>query len=147
MFKVRCSIDSAKFRPAIQSSQRSPSARYLRGDSAELVQRMQTEFVRLRLSGVVVAEREFGFVHGAAALKQRPKFESLLKLIPVEPFTVGDAAQYARIRSSLEKRGQGIGLLDTLIATQAMRLGATLVTRNDREFSRVSGLAVENWEK
>jgi tRNA(fMet)-specific endonuclease VapC len=119
---------------------------YLRGDSKELIGRMQSEFLRLRLSVVVVAEREFGFVHGAAAAKQRPRFEALLELIPVEPLTLEDAMLYAKIRSGLEKKGQGIGPMDTLIAAQAVRLGATLVTRNLREFSRVPGLKVENWQ-
>ena len=32
-----------------------------------------------------------------------------------------------------------------LIAGHALALGLTLVTANEREFSRVPGLAVENW--
>lgn len=119
---------------------------YLRGDSREVIERMQREFFQLRLSVVVVAEREFGFVHGAAAARQRPKFEALLKLIPIEPLTLEDANHYAKIRSALEKKGLGIGPMDTLIAAQVVRLGATLVTRNTREFSRVPGLKVENWQ-
>jgi predicted nucleic acid-binding protein len=55
-------------------------------------------------------------------------------------------AQIPAIRHDLEARGQGIGPLDTLIAAQARRLGATVVTRNLREFQRVPGLLVENWE-
>jgi tRNA(fMet)-specific endonuclease VapC len=35
--------------------------------------------------------------------------------------------------------------MDLLIAAQALNLGATLVTNNEREFRRVSGLRVENW--
>jgi tRNA(fMet)-specific endonuclease VapC len=46
----------------------------------------------------------------------------------------------------LEKRGQGIGPIDTLIAAQALRLGATIVTHNLREFSRVPGLKVVDWQ-
>ena len=34
----------------------------------------------------------------------------------------------------------------TLIAAQALRLGATVVTHNMREFSRVSGLKCEDWQ-
>jgi tRNA(fMet)-specific endonuclease VapC len=46
----------------------------------------------------------------------------------------------------LEARGAGIGSMDTMIAAQALRLGATLITRNTREFRRVPGLKVENWQ-
>lgn len=38
------------------------------------------------------------------------------------------------------------GPLDTLIAGQALARGFTVVTRNVRELSRVTGLAFENWE-
>jgi tRNA(fMet)-specific endonuclease VapC len=46
----------------------------------------------------------------------------------------------------LEGAGIKIGDRDTLIAAQVLALGAVLVTRNVREFSRVEGLVVENWQ-
>ncbi|MFA5057764.1 MAG: type II toxin-antitoxin system VapC family toxin [Opitutaceae bacterium] len=119
---------------------------YLRGQDDGLVDRMQAEFPHLRLSVIVVAEREFGFVHGATSPRQRQRFDNLLSLVPVEPLTREDAAQYARIRSFLENRRQGIGPMDTLIAAQALRLGAMVVTHNTREFSRVPGLKCEDWQ-
>jgi predicted nucleic acid-binding protein len=42
--------------------------------------------------------------------------------------------------------GQSIGHYDTLIAAHARSLKATLVTYNVREFERVRGLLLENWE-
>ena len=120
---------------------------YMRGSSLSLVSRMQLIFERneLRLSAIVLAEREFGMIKGGNAT-QRRKLQSLEQLVTVEPFTREDAHQYALIRHQLESRGQGIGPFDTLIAAQALRLGATVVTRNVREFDRVPGLLVENWE-
>lgn len=120
---------------------------YMRGSNAALVGRMQQAFVRdeLRLSVVVLAEREFGVLKGGGAT-QRKKLQALEALLTVEPFTREDARRYAAIRLQLESRAQGIGPFDTLIAAQALRLGATIVTRNVREFGRVPGLAVENWE-
>jgi tRNA(fMet)-specific endonuclease VapC len=52
---------------------------------------------------------------------------------------------YAVIRAHLEGAGQTIGANDYLIAAQALTLGLTLVTDNEREFSRVPGLRIENW--
>ena len=120
---------------------------YMRGNVETLVTRMQAAFMRdeLRLSVIVLAEREFGVIKGGSAA-QRRKLQSLEQLLTVEPFTREDARRYATIRHQLESRRQGIGPFDTLIAAQALRLGATVVTRNIREFSRVSGLLVENWE-
>ena len=119
---------------------------YLRGGDAPLTARMQTEFSALRLSVLVVAEREYGIIRHEAGRRYRIRFEELIDALPVEPFTREDAGHYARIRVALEKRGQGIGPVDTLIAAQAVRLGATMVTRNVREFSRVPGLTCENWQ-
>ena len=120
---------------------------YMRGSNAALVRRMQEAFERdeLRLSVIVLAEREFGVLKGGGP-SQRHKLQALEALIPIEPFTREDGRHYASIRLHLETRAQGIGPFDTLIAAQALRLNATVVTRNTREFSRVPGLAVENWE-
>ncbi len=56
----------------------------------------------------------------------RARFDELLVLVPVEPLTREDAGLYATIRSALEKKQQGIGPMDTLIAAQALRLPARL---------------------
>ncbi len=120
---------------------------YMRGVNSGLVSRMQAAFEReeLRLSVIVLAEREFGVIKGGNTA-QRRKLQSLEQLLTVESFTREDARRYATLRHQLESRGQGIGPFDTLIAAQALRLGATVVTRNVREFGRVTGLLVENWE-
>ncbi|MBW7893612.1 MAG: type II toxin-antitoxin system VapC family toxin [Opitutaceae bacterium] len=121
---------------------------YMRGTNPNLVRRMQESFSReeLRLSVIVLAEREFGVLKGGTPAVRR-KFQALEKLLPIEPFTREDARHYAEIRRDLEARGQGIGPFDTLIAAQARRLDAIVITRNVREFARVPGLTVENWEE
>ena len=117
----------------------------MRGDNAPLVAKMQEHFGELSLSVIVLAEREFGVTKGTSA-HARLKLAELAQVLPVEPFTRDDSTHYAAIRHDLESRGLGIGPMDTLIAAQALRLGATLVTRNVGEFSRVAGLRVENWQ-
>jgi tRNA(fMet)-specific endonuclease VapC len=62
------------------------------------------------------------------------------------PFDDRAAEVYGRIRSRLEEQGALIGPLDLLIAAIAIANGCTLVTHNAREFSRVEGLAWEDWE-
>ena len=63
------------------------------------------------------------------------------------PYLANDAAIYARIRATLEKSGQPIGPLDTLIAAQAVHHKLVMVTANLKEFQRVPGLKCENWLK
>ena len=50
-------------------------------------------------------------------------------------------------RAALERKGASIGLLDLLIAAQAVARGLVLVTDNLREFRRVPGLRCENWTR
>ena len=61
------------------------------------------------------------------------------------PFEAEDAAHAGDIRAHLESKGTPIGHYDCLIAAQARRRGATLVTANRREFERVPGLMVMDW--
>ena len=60
------------------------------------------------------------------------------------PFDDAAARRYAEIRDSLERRGEIIGPNDLLIAAIGLTHNLTIVT-NDREFSRVDGLRVEDW--
>jgi tRNA(fMet)-specific endonuclease VapC len=65
--------------------------------------------------------------------------------IAVLPFEIEDAEEAGDIRAALERAGTPIGPYDILIAAQARRRGAVLVTANEREFARVPGLMVEDW--
>jgi len=92
-----------------------------------------------------VYELEFGSLRSRNPATRKRELNRLLDVLPVLPFD-GNAAQCAaRIRFELEKSGQSIGTLDTLIAGTVLSNGATLVTHNLKEFSRVSGLRVEDW--
>ena len=61
-------------------------------------------------------------------------------------FDTEDARQSGRIRAALAEQGTPIGPYDILIAGQALARDLTLVTHNTREFGRVPGLRVEDWE-
>jgi len=61
------------------------------------------------------------------------------------PFDDDDARAAGDVRAELEAAGTPIGAYDVLLAGQARRRGATLVTSNVREFGRVAGLKWEDW--
>lgn len=69
---------------------------------------------------------------------------SAIDVIPW-PFDADDAREAGDIRAALAHAGTPIGPYDILIAAQARRRGATLITANKREFSRVPGLTAEDW--
>jgi tRNA(fMet)-specific endonuclease VapC len=62
------------------------------------------------------------------------------------PFDDHAADAYARIRADPEQQGRRIGPDDLLIAAIALAHDLTLVTHNTREFSRVNGLQLEDWQ-
>jgi tRNA(fMet)-specific endonuclease VapC len=72
--------------------------------------------------------------------------EFLASDVVIEPFNADDAAEAGAIRADLERRGLPIGPIDILIAAQARKRGAVLVTDNRREFERVTGLMVTGWD-
>ena len=100
--------------------------------------------VRVCTSIIVAAELRYG-----AARKGSPRLtaplEGVLSALEVLPFKAPADQAYGRIRALLEQAGKPIGGNDLLIAAQAVALGYTVVTDNEREFARVDGLACENW--
>ena len=93
---------------------------------------------------IVAAELRYG-----AAKKGSPRLtaqvEAVLGAIEVLPLEEPADAVYGVLRARLEQKGQPIGGNDLLIAAQAVSLGFTLVTDNEREFAKVDGLHCENW--
>jgi tRNA(fMet)-specific endonuclease VapC len=53
--------------------------------------------------------------------------------------------KYGKLRAFLEKKGQPMGTLDTMIAAHALALDMLLVTNHEDEFSVVPGLKTDNW--
>jgi tRNA(fMet)-specific endonuclease VapC len=93
---------------------------------------------------IVAAELRYG-----ADKKGSPRLSSqldaVLGALEVLPFEAPADASYGLLRTSLEKRGTPIGANDLLIAAQALTLGYVIVTDNEKEFSRVEGLRLQNW--
>ena len=71
--------------------------------------------------------------------------EGLGARLKVESFDMKAAMHFGQLRAELAKSGKLIGPYDMMIAGHARALGLILVTNNQREFDRVSGLRVENW--
>ena len=72
------------------------------------------------------------------------KVSSVTRRLYVAPLTLPSDQRYADVRLAL-RQGQNIGPNDLWIAAHALALEAVLVTDNEREFSRVPGLKIENW--
>jgi len=93
---------------------------------------------------IVVAELRFG-VAKARSRRLATRLAAILGGVEVFPFEAPADVTYSELRAQLELTGNAIGANDMLIAAHALSLGLTLVTANQREFSRVQGLQIENW--
>ena len=97
------------------------------------------------ISSITLAELEYGATKSAQPRKNREALEEFVSPLEVAAFDRDAAVAYGRIRAALEKKGLTIGAMDMLIAAHALSLNVNLVTNNETEFRRVSGLRVENW--
>jgi tRNA(fMet)-specific endonuclease VapC len=103
-------------------------------------------------SQVAMSSISAGELFAGAMKSSRPRENlfavgRLLSTIRALSFDGEAARHYGFIRAQMERRGERIGDLDTLIASHAVALGAVMVTSNTREFARVPGLVVEDWTK
>lgn len=98
------------------------------------------------ISSIVLYELWFG-IRKSARPEANAEILRTFLAVGVEPwpFEPEDAEEAGDIRYALERAGTPIGPYDLLIAAQARRRGALLVTGNRREFARVPRLRVEDW--
>ena len=100
----------------------------------------------MRFCSVVKAELLFGAENSKRKDENLATLDELFKGIESFSFDDKAAVQYSKIRAALAKSGTPIGPNDLMIAAIALANKAALVTHNVREFSRVAGLPIEDWE-
>ena len=104
-----------------------------------------TKISEVAISSVTLAELEYGVAKSSRPQENGDALAAFIAPLEILHFDETAATCYGTLRANLERQGRPIGSLDMLIAAHALSLGCTLVTNNEREFSRVSGLRIENW--
>ncbi len=95
---------------------------------------------------IVLYELQYGIAKSARRRENTERLAIFLQLpIEILPFEPDDAEEAGNIRAALERVGSPIGPYHVLIAAQAWRRGAVLVTANRHEFVRVPRLKTEDW--
>jgi len=116
---------------------------------ASVAERFDNEISRrttILISTIVIYELRYGVARSARSDRNRAVLESFLGFpVSIIAFDAEDAGEAGEIRAALARTGTPIGPYDTLIAAQARRRSAALVTLNRREFERVPGLIVTDW--
>ena len=103
------------------------------------------ELEQLSVSSITVAELEYGVAKSSNPEKNACALMQFLEPFRIRHFDEKAAFCYGKIRASLEKQGEQIGPLDTLIASQAVAEKLVMVTNNYREFRRIKELSIESW--
>jgi tRNA(fMet)-specific endonuclease VapC len=98
------------------------------------------------LCSVVKAELYFGALKSTRIKENLGLLDDLFANFKSLFFDDAAARRYGEICSDLAQKGTPIGPNDLMIAAIASVHEAVLVTHNSREFERVTGLKVEDWE-
>ena len=95
---------------------------------------------------VVKAELYYGAFKSTRPIDNLNALATLFSAFESLAFDGKAARVFGKLRADLAVQGTPIGLLDLQIASIAMLHGCILVTNNTREFSRIVGLKIEDWE-
>ncbi len=115
---------------------------YLKGrqEATDLFESLHVD--GLAMSLVTYAELYEGIYYGANPQPAERGLRLLLRTVDVLPLTRAIMRRFAMLRGNLRRTGLQIGDLDTLIAATALHHNLTLVTRNVRHYTRISGLRI-----
>jgi tRNA(fMet)-specific endonuclease VapC len=105
------------------------------------------ESTEVAISAVTLSELIYGAEKSQHIQKNLEALTGFLAPINILSWDDNAAKSTGEVRAILEKSGKLIGPYDLQIAGQALSLNLTLVTNNEKEFSRVKGLRIENWVK
>ncbi|MBE9113953.1 type II toxin-antitoxin system VapC family toxin [Nodosilinea sp. LEGE 07298] len=120
---------------------------FLNGRSALVRDRLlSTPTEAMVICSVVKAELFYGALRSNNPAQTLARQQLFLKQFTSLPFDDGAALAAGRIRASLASSGTPIGPYDLQIAAIAQINNLILVTHNTREFERVDGLQIEDWE-
>ena len=110
------------------------------------LRRLVRRGVSIAVSTIVLYELWYGVARSQRRRENAERLRVFLSgNIDVARFDEDDAATAGDLRAALEAAGTPIGPYDLLIAAQALRSSATLVTANVSEFARVRGLDWQDW--
>lgn len=105
---------------------------------------------RHRTDPIVISVITYGeMVYGARKSNQIERnlatAHRVAEIYPMLAVTQSVIETFAGIRASLDTAGMRLDDMDLLIGATALSHNLTLVTNNEKHFSRIPGLSVANW--
>lgn len=100
----------------------------------------------IAVCSIVKSELFYGARHSQHVERNLQRLQAFLAPLKSLPFDDRCAEEAGLIRTDLAAQGNPTGPNDLLIAATARAFDAVLITHNTREFGRVTGLRIEDWE-
>jgi tRNA(fMet)-specific endonuclease VapC len=121
--------------------------RYINGRAPQIREHMRTIVdTDIAISTVTKGEMYAGSARSQTPQRSRAIQDAFFIRFASLSFDEAAADTFGRIRADLEKAGTPIGPYDMQIAAIALVYGLIVVTHNTREFGRITGLQIEDWE-
>jgi tRNA(fMet)-specific endonuclease VapC len=106
---------------------------------------LRTDISQIGLSSITLSELLYGVSKSSKPGQNQMALMQFVAPMEILPYGDDPAQYYGNLRVHLEKQGTPIGVLDMLIAAHALSTACTLITNNEKEFSRIPNLKIENW--
>jgi tRNA(fMet)-specific endonuclease VapC len=120
---------------------------FMKGQHPALSEKfMATPREHKNLCTIVAGELLYGAAKSQSPEASLAGVTALLDYLPVLPFDLDAAHHFGEIRAHLTRQGTPIGPYDMQIAAIARSRQLIRVTHNQREFSRIPGLRLEDWQ-
>ncbi len=99
------------------------------------------------ISSITEAELLTGVAKKPEAKHLPIAVKEFLLRVEILPWNSEVATAYAHLRTTCEREGKSLGVMDMLIAAHSVAVGATLIT-NDKAFYHIEHhLALDDWSK
>ena len=108
-------------------------------NTINLVSKLSTQ--QIFTSVICIGEVNQGFLYPKFKTYQK-KFNQFLKNIKIKDVNQKIMIRFSKVRHELKKRGQKIEDLDLIIAATCIENDLTLVTNNQKHFSRIPDLKI-----
>ena len=100
---------------------------------------------QIGISTITQAEILFGLAKKPEAMRLRSLFEEFFTTVQIMPWDTDAARSYGTLRAQLSRTGKTLAVMDLLIASHALSVGATLVTHDQAFRYAAPMLPVVDW--
>ena len=113
---------------------------------AKVIERFkQTEVSQIGISSITLSELLYGVSKSSKPEQNQIALSQFVAPLEILPYDDEAAQYYGDLRAGMERQGAPIGSLDMLIAAHALSLDCILITNNEKEFTRIPNLKIDNW--